>query len=202
MESAEQVSHIEDTYKAIGRFVVEFSTLLASLDGGTLRLIGGIRAIGNPLLMALLADRTALPIVSSFFAVFGECWKDRMKSEEKRLISLLRKELQELVEERNRLMHDVWMTQYVEGEPGPYDMARVRNRASKEGMEYEISDFGPNRLNGLTDDAIRLAEVVSGLAHYCGDDSTPLNLTSKIVEDGKKVRWIGRLDDLGVRRSI
>jgi hypothetical protein len=157
----------DNTFKALGHFVVEFSGLLNALEYATLLLIGpGVSAVGNLLLKAALADRTAFPIMSSFFSVFFQRWTGQLTDDDTKIMKCLRKEITHLIEKRNRLMHDVWMYKAVGGDPGPHDMVRHRIRAHGGGVEFETESLGPPDLEALASDAKRLTEVVAGAVWY------------------------------------
>lgn len=74
----------EKIYRNLGLFVVAFSGTLHALESSTVHLIktggdggpeplpGSVRSV---LIEAAIADRTASPIIASFFSVFFTRWK-------------------------------------------------------------------------------------------------------------------------------
>ncbi|HEX8163381.1 MAG TPA: hypothetical protein VF538_16035 [Pyrinomonadaceae bacterium] len=110
----EQLALNEATYRALGLVVIRFAGLLHSLETSTIQLFGVSPNYERDLLFrAALADRTAAPIVSAYISVFMQRWEGLMTAEDNEIIKCLRRELDEVVRERNRLMHDAWM--YVTG---------------------------------------------------------------------------------------
>ncbi len=118
MESKEQEELNNQIYLSLGKFVVSFSHLLHALEESTIFLFGlgpdGARTI---LIKAALTDRTAYPISSAFFSVFYQKWGDFVTNDDL-IMKVLRKEIQDLIEKRNRIMHDSWMGRTIGGDPG------------------------------------------------------------------------------------
>lgn len=154
------------TYTALGRFVVAFSAVLGSLESSTVRLLGA-NGQTQRLIEAALADRTAYPIMSSFFSVFHAYWGDKITTGDKAVLRQLRRELTSLIEIRNRLMHDDWMSTAVGGDEGPHPLSRMRVRAHGSGVEYEIEPHPPHSLEQLAADATRLSSCINGAVWYC-----------------------------------
>ncbi len=163
----EQAELYTRTYTALGKFVVSFSGLLHSLETSTVQLIAPFCEYGQMMRMnTAIADRTASPIVGAFFSVFYERWKSHIGTDEKKILKVLRRELDSVVKERNRLMHDVWMYKTGGEDPGPNSMSRFRIRAHGEGVEFEDIDYHPEQFDLLTNKVNRLSSVVNGLAWY------------------------------------
>lgn len=154
------------TYTALGHFVVAFSAVLGALESSTIRLLGA-NGRARLLIEAALADRTAYPIMSSFFSVFHAYWGDQITAGDKVVLRQLRRELTSLIEIRNRLMHDAWMSTTVGGEEGPHPLSRMRVRAHGTGVDYEIEPHPPKDLEQLAADATRLSSCVNGAVWYC-----------------------------------
>jgi hypothetical protein len=105
--------------------------------------------------------------MSSFFSVFYSHWGDKLTIGDKTVLKQLRRELTDLIEVRNRLMHDGWMSTVTGGEEGPHPLARMRVRAHGAGVEYELKPQPPQDLEQLAADAARLSECVNGAVWYC-----------------------------------
>jgi hypothetical protein len=189
MKTEKQSQLDEETFKEIGRFVVKFSGLLQALEESTIRLFGfGPDGRRYVLIKASLTDRTANPIASSFFSVYFERWGDDLSDGDKKLLKHLRKEIEALIKERNRLMHDVWLGKTVGGESGPHELARHRLRAHGSGAEFETVDYSPQRLNELATTASRLSSVVYSTSWYSNPNQKQpeLELESRIcIEKGE-----------------
>jgi hypothetical protein len=154
------------TYVALGHFVVAFSGILGSLESSTIQLLGA-NGRARILIEAALADRTAYPIMSSFFSVFYAYWGEKITPGDKAVLRQLRRELISLIEIRNRLMHDAWMSTTVGGDEGPHPLSRMRVRAHGAGVEYEMEPHSPQDLEQLAADATRLPSCVNGTVWYC-----------------------------------
>lgn len=167
MVSKEQEELNNQIYLSLGKFVVSFSHLLHALEESTIFLFGlgpdGARTI---LIKAALTDRTAYPISSAFFSVFFQKWGDLVTDDDLKIMKVLRKEIQDLIEKRNRIMHDAWMGQTVGGDPGPHPMSLLRVRAHGKGADYESREYVPEAVRLIAEDAKRLASVVNGIVWY------------------------------------
>lgn len=183
----------EKIYTELGRFVVSFSGVLYALEHSTVHLIrtgtgpeplpGNVNSI---LVEAALADRTASPIVSSFFSVFFKRWEGLIGNEDAIILKNLRRELGQLVEKRNRLMHDAWLVPSVGGSPGPHPLHLSRTRAHGTGIEYTHQKLGPSEIQELAADAKRLSQVVWATTwHWIPGQAGPQLHPRIIVQDGK-----------------
>ncbi len=180
----------DETYLALGRFVVLFSGVLYSLEHATVRLVGGHRS--TTLIEAALSDRTAGPIVSSFFSVFFVHWGDLVTNTDRLIMKALRRELDDLVRERNRLMHDAWMGSTVGVDPGPHALSRHRLRAHGAGADYEAVSYEPNDIERIAADAHRLSGIVNSIVWYHDPNQRGPELQHRFhVVDGKVARAPG-----------
>jgi|ERR1043166_1001142 hypothetical protein len=188
MVSEEQQNLYDETYRALGLFVVRFAGLLYSLETSTVFLITPMGYGPEGLLMqAALADRTAGPIVSSFFSVFYKKWEGHLTDEDIAILKNLRRELDEIVMKRNRLMHSAWMYSSGENRSDPIPLSTLRVRAHGKGMEFESKKYLPEEIDSLCDDCERLSSVVNRAVfrHFDAGQPAP-NLSNRIrLEDGK-----------------
>lgn len=178
----------EATYRALGLVVIRFAGLLHSLETSTIELFGlGPDYKRNLLLGAALADRTATPIVSAYISVFVKRWEGQMTPDDFEIVKCLRRELDEVVRERNRLMHDAWM--YKTGGEQSHPLSLHRVRAHGKGANYESVDYPPAKLEELSERLERLASVVNGAVWYCrpGQVGPELHMRMRVV-DGRVVR--------------
>ncbi len=193
MNTQEQLALDEQTFGALGRFVVKFSVVLWALENATVLLIGmdghsfllsGKRML---LLQGALTDRTASPIVSTFFSVLHERWAGALTEGDKQIMKCLRRELEALVQLRNRLMHDAWASTSVgdDPEPNPFSLLRVRSHGT--GVEYKSAHYLPTEIEGLSADAERLAEIVRMCVSYYREGQTGPELEQRFEVSGKKV---------------
>ena len=184
-----QSKHDEETYKELGRFVVAFSHLLHSLESSTIFLfeLGPYQHAIR--IQAALADRTAAPIAASFFSVFFKRWEGALSKDEESIMACVRKEIDEIIKERNRLMHDVWLSKSVGGDPGPHDLSRLRVRAHGKGVEYESKDYSPASIREMVAKVERLVSVVNASTWYRREGQLGPELTNRLrIVNGRVVR--------------
>lgn len=178
-----------ETYRALGLFVVRFSHLMHALETSTMYLL---EIFGHPsrgLVEAALANRTAEPITSAFFSVFFKRWKDDLDAREENLVSKVRNEIQELIQTRNRLMHDVWLYSHVGGDDSAQELSRHRLRTHGKGADYESIKYSPADIENFATDARRLAEIVNGMAWYNNPEKPGPNISSRFsLVDGRVKR--------------
>lgn len=191
MTTSEQLALNDATYRALGLVVIRFAGLLHSLETSTIQLFGiGPDYKRNLLFSAALADRTAAPIVSSFISVFMQRWEGLLTERDNEIIKCLRRELDEVVRVRNRLMHDAWM--YKTGGESSYPLSLHRVRAHGKGAEYESVNYPPSRLENLAIDLERLATVVNASVWYCRPGQVGPELYPRIqIVDGKVTTQVG-----------
>jgi hypothetical protein len=188
MTTDAQRKHDTATYLALGRFVVSFSGVLYALEQSTVHLVlGGPPAHNTILVEAALADRTASPIVSSFFSVFFKRWEGSLTAKDTEIMKCLRRELDDVVKERNRIMHDAWLSKSVGGDPGPHAMSRLRVRAHGGGVEHEITDYPPNKVEGLVDTLNRLASVIWASVWYMRKGQSGPELDTRLEIQERRV---------------
>jgi len=100
---------LDNIYRAIGKFVVEFSQLQHMMEYMTVVALSqdGDRESSDRA-WAVVSGRTAQPVVDGFFSLCVQIYKNEWTEEDFALLKAARKEIQNLIEERNRLAHDVW----------------------------------------------------------------------------------------------
>jgi len=187
MTTPEQDALDTQTHVALGRFVVSFSSLLHNLETSTIHLLSP-EPNGRQwlLLRAAVADRTASPIGSAFFSVFHKRWEGALTEDDIKILKAMRRELDDLIKERNRLMHDAWMSTTKGADQGPHALTRVRVRAHGSGVEYEAKAYPPTVLANLVQDVDRLSSVVNGAVWYYRPGQSGPELHIKMsVKDGK-----------------
>jgi hypothetical protein len=185
-EEAAQTQYYEDTYRALGLFVIRFSELLDSLQEATVEcMTDGVmqRMLGY----AALADRTAEPIQRSFFAVYFERWSGALTKDDEAILAQMRKEIRDLIEIRNRLMHDAWMRYAKVGAQGPKPrpLWRLRYKAHGSGLDIEDSAHTPDELVELGERARRLAQLVISTSFSVPEGGPALNQRMEVVMVGK-----------------
>lgn len=190
MSTPEQYALDTQTHVALGRFVVSFSRLLHALESSTIHLLSP-EPNGRQLLLlgAALAERTAMPISSAFFSVFYKRWEGTLTEIDIKILKAMRLELDDLIKERNRLMHDAWLSTSIDEEEGPHALTRFRIRKHGKGVDYESQTYPPKALEALVEVADRLSTVVNGAVWYLRRGQSGPELHSRMeVNDGKVYR--------------
>lgn len=112
---------------------------------------------------AVLSGRTAQPVVHSFFSLCVQLKQDEWTSEDFTLLKAARKEIQNIIEERNRVAHDVWSLGHPNS-PLPDESGALRYKYSISGRRGALRAATPitvAQLDELSDNANRLKIVVS-----------------------------------------
>ena len=102
----------------------------------------------------------------SVFSVFFKHWGNEISDEDSRILRAIRSELEAVVKERNRIMHDAWMGKTVGGESGPHALSRLRTRAHGRGIDFESVDMPPDVLNEFGSNIERLAKLIFAIVFY------------------------------------
>ncbi|MCL6618901.1 MAG: hypothetical protein K6T33_03835 [Thermomonas hydrothermalis] len=168
MTASDEIASAE-ILTTLGKFVTSFSYLLLALEKSTITLLspGPVGSIvpetvikQRTLLRAALSDRTASPMVSTFFSVIYEKWKDNLCDGDREILKHLRRELDDVIKERNRLMHDAWFWVVKSSNQNDGVLIRERLRANGRGVEIEEQEYSLERMNDLVENVRRLAGVV------------------------------------------
>lgn len=112
---------------------------------------------------AVLSGRTAQPVVHSFFSLCVELKQDEWSSEDFALLKAARKEIQDIIEERNRIAHDVWSLGHP-NYPVPEESDALRFKYSISAPQGALRAATPitvSELDELSDNASRLRTIIS-----------------------------------------
>jgi hypothetical protein len=150
MERDESGSDVDQIYRAIGRFVVEFSHIVLMLEN-----FAGIK-LGIPPGRRRDGPDAPQRAVSRYFEMISQVPAD---PEERVLLRKLRSELDALIHERDRLAHDAWSINESEAR-------RDRYRAGESLEPFESSIVSARDLQQLVEDATRLVGLV-GAFWFC-----------------------------------
>lgn len=182
----------QKTFSALGRFVVNFSHVVGSLEDGLIHLFSTAHHCPPELLFAAMGERTADQILKSFVAVFRWRYGREMLPKDELVFACLKKEVDELIQVRNRLMHDSWVHFREGGSEAPALIGRYRRRVHGKGVDHELSDFGPDRIESHADDAERLSSIISAVAFYGRPEAIGPELHPRLqIVDKKVVRRAG-----------
>lgn len=186
MSHDQQISD-QKTFVALGRFVVNFSHVVGALEEGLIHLFRTAHDCPTELLAAAMGERAADQILKSFVAVFRWRYGRDMLQRDEQIIKCLRREVTSLIEDRNRLMHDSWLHRNEGGSKAPALIGRYRRRVSGEGVEHELSDFGPELIERRADDAERLSSIINAVAFYGRPDAIGPELHPRLQIIDKRV---------------
>jgi len=171
----------EATYLSLGRFVVTFSGLIHALITSKIHL-----AFTFPYGAAYepesvrLNSLTAGPLVFEFIAAFKNKWDELISAEDLAIIECLNEELLALISERNRMMHDIWLSKTIGGHPGPHSFVRAGYNKTAAGSQYHNLDIYPDDIEPYTQTAKRLMNVVNCIAFYHRPGQTTPELSGRI----------------------
>jgi hypothetical protein len=188
---------VEELCNALGKFVMGFSGLQHDMESATTSTLmgmgGGLADMwASPAPMALIQaafqNRTAMQIMETFFSVFHERWKEKLSEDELKLLRQLQKEIKELVEDRNRILHDAWVTSH--SADGPTDIGLFRVRVHGKGVEWTHKSMRPADLLAHAADAKRLGSIVTTCVFHLRKEMEGPTLTNRIaIVDGKVQRY-------------
>lgn len=185
MESNQFETKQQEAYLFLGKFVVCFSGLLYALVNSTITLqepLNDLKKIMKK--KAKLGKETAKPLAELFFTTFTAKWAASMTIEDSHVISVLAIETKVLIEQRNRLMHDVWMTTS-RADNDDYDASTLRVKSNPEDTEFEVVNRTINDIVNLIEHTRRLTHIINGLVWYCIPGVTNPNVSSRFeVIDG------------------
>jgi len=182
--------NVDEIYRAIGKFVVEFSHLHNMIE---LMIVHLLSPSGNSEMhqraWAVISGQTTRPAMSNLFSLLIEIKSDEWTSDDMGVLNAVRKEIIEIIEERNRIAHDVWSLGHPNSPlPEDSDAQRFRYKASpRKGAMTSSEPVTVRDINQLTDKINRLDQVIRRIGAI-GLSQTPRSPTDEfIVDDDKKV---------------
>lgn len=151
-------------FQAIGEFMVAFSQLHHALHMN----ICSALSQGGPsdafrIAFTALGERGTQDTLNSFFALCHETKQSIWKREDFEILSSLRGEIQLIIEERNRLAHDLWTVGYpYQDPPEGFQAVRVRNHSSpKRGYIFSSKPFQVEDLHRKVEAIRRIIPIIS-----------------------------------------
>jgi hypothetical protein len=146
---------VDDAYRAIGRYVVEFSRLIADMrtsieaqfffydDPDAIRLVLG----------GALADQ----ITNAFFAVCERAVN--LDDEERQVAARLKTEVRNVIRDRNDVAHGDWGTDVDSGNPGV-----LRTKPGRKAGPWVLKIWTIKQLDDMADEVVKLAKTVREFA--------------------------------------
>jgi len=179
-------SRPDELFAAMGEFVVRFSGFLTEVQWG-------VRMMIDPdgLVSFLTAGMRAQQVTDSFMAICPARAGDRWGPADNRMMKAVRRETQVLIEDRNRIAHDIWNTLWLDD--GPEVLQKQTTKLSKGRLKVDRSPWTADDGRALCADARRLTAVVAQLWEAAIADPPP---SERIVMDdeGHVVVLGGRSD--------
>jgi hypothetical protein len=181
--SEELVAFRDDAYRAIGRYVVEFSELFGRMRA-TLAFSLNRDGDWNTIQMAF-GEMTANQITNAFFAAchYGK----RLDQNEQKIGRALRARLIEQIERRNDVAHGDWSIGYPEGEPAERYVALIRIKPAKSFGAFEQQDVSTATLDEWSDALVELATMVMDFGHVALGLHQSERVSDLFVFEGKRV---------------
>lgn len=189
MES--QLVGVDVVYHAIGRFVVAFSYFHSTTELMVVHLLSPTRTESDQKrAWAVISGGTTQPVVDALFALCREIKGDEWSEADFHVITSVRKDIQRLISERNRIAHDVWSLGHPNRPlPEGSDAERVRFSSSPaKGTAVSGTPVTVADLNLLTEDADRLRAVVRQIGALALSSSVGTPASDLEVFGGSKVR--------------
>lgn len=183
----------EDAYRAVGRYVVEFSRLVFHMRRGIERQL----ASDEDRLIAAMAvgEAFANQITEAFFGICEHVAD--LNEEEKRVGVRLRKEVRDEIKRRNDFTHGDWAIGGLNSYEDPI-LARVK--PGRKGGALQIKELPVSDIEAAADAAHVLAQKVAEFSAIClgghpfvigtGDNAEPLRVRHAFRMDGHDVARI------------
>lgn len=183
--SKEKADYTE-LHQALGEYVISFSQLVLALEDSIKFLVYFRTNVNYHFISALLADQTAQPLVSKFFAIFKEKWKDILTQEEKKFITKVKNEIISSIEKRNRYMHDAWLFSNNPKNDGT-NVSLNRYRTTSAGIEGGNIKIDTELLRKESLGLRKLGSIITSLTFYESPSSPGPNISARfrINNEGK-----------------
>ena len=143
------MSRVDAVHCAIGRFVVAFSHFHSTTELMVVHLLcPSGKEVDQKRAWAVISGNTTQPIVDSLFSLCHEIKRHDWSDADFQVLTSVRKAIQGLINERNRIAHDVWSL----GHP---------NRPLPEGSDAERVRFGRSPSKGavVTDNPVTTEDL-------------------------------------------
>ena len=168
MSNYESQAELDDaTCLLLGRFVMYFSGLIHSLENAVELLSAFVSEQDKINFKTSVSKVTAGQMLHKFTSIYSSYWGSNFRESDLEVFACVNEELKTLIDQRNRLMHDVWVNKILGGsENVPQYMARHRAIINDTNLSYETIDYSPETLEKLILDTRRLILVVNRMYRY------------------------------------
>jgi hypothetical protein len=172
----------EALYAAIGRFAVKFEHLCFRMSTCIIFVLhdDGLRT--QHLANALLADLTAYPLLQSFRAMVAELRKN--DSNDMRILNNVSNRIEELIEERNDVLHRTWFVGAASDRQQDFSKAPSwKFRKTRTGPKFKPREGSVDEFNTLSSEAAELTNIILRITD-CLHLGKPFSSNLKVDTDG------------------
>lgn len=157
----------DDIYRAIGRFTVKFEQLVFFMRQGITSFLSQNGLKNQKLSNIILADQTAYPIKTIFGSMIPEIVN--LNEQERRIVKAILKQVQDLIDERNNIIHSTWFVGWAHPDdtdfsnaPG-HKLTKGKAGAGVKAFDYTSADF--DKFSDKCDSASELIQRLWEVIH-------------------------------------
>jgi hypothetical protein len=181
--------YMNQIYEALGRFVVEFSRMVAAMEHGLYFAVGG----NQHLFFAVTAEITADPLARAWRSIMAE--SQDLKEDDRKVLSDIYKEIVDLIRLRNDWSHGTWYVGYGKSTDDWSKAALDRFKNSSTGFARSSSVEGlptAEYINAVAAHTVFVAQLIFDFetnVHLLRDKSTtkhPSDRIHVVKEDGRR----------------
>ena len=182
-------NNIDGIYRSIGKFVVEFSHLHSMIELMTVHLLSPSgKSEMQQRAWAVISGQTTRPAISNLFSLVIESKGDEWTSEDMGVLNAVRKEIIGIIEERNRIAHDIWSLGHPNSPlPEGSDAQIFRYKASpRKGAITSSKPVTVQDIDQLSSDVNRLRKVIMRIGAI-GISQSPHSPADVFILDDNKI---------------
>lgn len=157
----------DSTYVALGKFFAEFSQFQHQVEVSTAFVLAGGRSIN--LAFTVLVGREATAAVDGYFRLCAEIGSEHWSDDDRHVMRVLRRDVQSLIEARNRFAHDIWQIGWQsrtgDDEPVALPPEIQRIEATKTGVTWTTRPVTTSEMTDRTEQADRLRRILGSLMY-------------------------------------
>jgi hypothetical protein len=182
VDEAEHQRQTDDAYRAVGRYVVEFSRLIFHMRFAVARRL--TQPGDGPLLGEMaLGEATAYPIANAFFGICRVT--NELDADEQKVASKLRSDVKAAIEARNDVAHgDWWIGLARKGAETIHDPIVIRIHPDGSKGPVDLKELTAGELDGMSESLVQLRNLVAEFGEIClGPDEQTHLLAGVHVRD-------------------
>lgn len=152
----------DDIYRSIGEFSVKFEQIVHSMTNGITVSLAKDGLKNQKLSNIILAELTAYPIKSIFASIIAETVD--LSDKEKRIVNIILKRIQRLIDERNNIVHRTWFVGWASSVATKFDeVSGVKLMRGKTGGGSKVVSLKSEDFDNLSAECDSVNELVSRL---------------------------------------